>query len=661
MPFSLAKSETYGPIKGGQNLWDIANETRTDKTISVEQLAYSIYQLNPDAFYSSNMNLLHIGVVLNIPDAETVLKTSKPEAQQQLQQHVHALDLIRVDAKQLRKAKITRSKYKKQIKVLQKRLGKYRHKSRDWNKTYTQLVTAKRNYSKSKRKVVKLTGLLLEKATLKSDSPVKKVVSTTAMTEVNQRLAQIQSSLENLNHFNTELVEKVAQLATLNKRVKVIEEELGKNDDLVIQLKNTLDLAQQAIKEQQLKSEYLDQRLEKLDSINSSQIDSDAIDKTTSAEAKEESVVKTSTTSNIQTFENNKNESSPTVTTENQQQENPEVTTENTSNPEVTAQIIDTKPVENNETEPTPVITTKIKEQDNNNAITEDATKPEIMAQVQDSKPTVKEDTDPAIANENKDQDSSDIATVDVSGPVIATATPTETESELVKNDAEVEASSIEIDTSIPQIVESDEIENTDTAAASDEMLLMKEEENIVVNETENKKEEANKAENEVATKVEENIEIASDKFSMYEFEAESLAVDISDGPIVDNKSSEITQANPEATGTNTNTIDQGSLKRTKLTDANYPIAGSVPRKEINTRSRNGSTSDSSTNYWIQLLKDKIIIIGGILNGIILLFVFYKLFSNGQPALELEDTDTESEKSNGYIPWQDRVKPKRRI
>ncbi len=617
MPFSLAKSETYGPIKGGQTLWDIANETRTDKTISVEQLAYSIYQLNPDAFYSSNMNLLHKGVVLNIPDAKTVLKTSKPEAQQHLQQHVHALDLLRVDAKQLRKAKIIRSKYKKQVKVLQKKLGKYRHKSRDWNRFYTKLVTAKRNYSKSKRQVVKLTGLLLEKATLKADSPVKKVVSTTGMTEVNQRLAQIQSSLENLNHFNTELVEKVAQLATLDKRVKVIEEELGKNDDLVIQLKNTLDLAQQAIKEQQLKSEYLDQRLEKLDSINSSQIDSDAIDKTTSAEAKEESVVETSTTSNIQTVENKNNESSPIDTTENQEQESSEVTTEGTSDPEVTAQV-------------------------------------------QDNKPTEKEDTDPAITIEDKNQDSSDITSVEVNEPVVATAT--ETESELVKNDAEVEASSTEIDTSISQIVESDKIENTDTEATSDEKLLITEEENIVVNEAENKKQEANKAEPEVAAKVEENIQIASDKFSVYEFEAESLAVDISDGPIVDNKSSELTQANLEATGTNSNTIDQGSLKRTKLTDANYPIVGNVPREEINPRSRNGSASDSSTNYWIQLLKDKIIIIGGILNGIILLFVFYKLLSTSrQTALELEDTDTESEKSNGYIPWQDRVKPKRRI
>ena len=93
----------------------------------------------------------------------------------------------------------------------------------------------------------------------------------------------------------------------------------------------------------------------------------------------------------------------------------------------------------------------------------------------------------------------------------------------------------------------------------------------------------------------------------------------------------------------------------------NYPVVSNVPREEINPRSRNGSAPYSSRSYWAQLLKDKIIIIGGILNGIILLFVFYKLLSNRQNTLEIEDTDTDSEsvKSNSYIPWQDRVKPKR--
>ena len=58
-------------------------------------------------------------------------------------------------------------------------------------------------------------------------------------------------------------------------------------------------------------------------------------------------------------------------------------------------------------------------------------------------------------------------------------------------------------------------------------------------------------------------------------------------------------------------------------------------------RKRNENTpAYSSSDYWIKLAKDKIIIIGGALNGIILLFVFFKLFSNKEASPKKDESDS---------------------
>lgn len=269
LPITPAKAEiSYGPIKTGQSLWEVAEEIRPDNSISIEQLIYAIYNLNPDAFQSGNMNLLKKGAYLTIPDSATLINASSAEAKKLLSEHTHALQVLRVNAKQLRTAKANTRNHKQRIKTLQKKLGKYRHKSRAWNDTYRKLVTAKRKYAKSKRKVAKLRGLLLEKATLKYTARSKKSVSGTSMNTVNKRLSKIQSSLANLNQSNSKLLEKMQKLETLNHRVKVLEDELGKNDELVIQLQKTLETTQLAIKEQKLESEKFLQRFKELEAKN---------------------------------------------------------------------------------------------------------------------------------------------------------------------------------------------------------------------------------------------------------------------------------------------------------------------------------------------------------------------------------------------------------
>ena len=348
---ALADSDkTYGPVKTGQALWDIAkyahkNTYSKDQSISVEQLLYALFEQNPDAFKSANMNILVAGSKLILPDAETIKKTPKDQARKYLAQHMHALDLLRVDAQQLKKAKLDRKRQIKQTRALQKQLAKYPHKSKAWNKVYTDYVESKRNESKAKRKIAKLSALLLEKATLKSTAVTKTDKSEDSkkeITEVNNRLSQIQSSIENLNVSNNKLVEQVQQLATLDSRVKVLEEELGKNDELVLQLKNTLDAAQQAIKQQQLESKELDQRLRELKANSSASIET-KVDEETITDAKTEPEAE----------KNNFNETNTDNLGANNAKSTPETATENiaeSDEPQLVAEQVDNKIMVNDET-----------------------------------------------------------------------------------------------------------------------------------------------------------------------------------------------------------------------------------------------------------------------------------------------------------------------
>ena len=260
----------YGPVKSGQTLWEIAEETRPNNSISIEQYLFALYNFNPDAFKSGNMNLLGTGSIINIPDTNTILKTSNKEAKKQLEKHIHALDLLRADAKHLKRAKTRTQDYKLQVKKLQKKLGNYRYESQDWNKTYLQLVTAKRRYSKSTRNVAKLRRLLLEKASLKTGKSIKLAATNDKkITEVNTRLNQIQSKLDTLNESNSNLVEKVNALAKLENRVNILSEELGKNDEVVLELKNTMQKTQASIDQQIQTSKALQQRLNTVETNSS--------------------------------------------------------------------------------------------------------------------------------------------------------------------------------------------------------------------------------------------------------------------------------------------------------------------------------------------------------------------------------------------------------
>ena len=76
----ISGESEYGPTRGNDTLWKIAERASRQEGVSVEQLMFAIYKENPRAFYQENMNVLLIGKTLKIPDREVVLKFSRKHA-----------------------------------------------------------------------------------------------------------------------------------------------------------------------------------------------------------------------------------------------------------------------------------------------------------------------------------------------------------------------------------------------------------------------------------------------------------------------------------------------------------------------------------------------------------------------------------------------------
>ncbi|MEE9327936.1 MAG: FimV/HubP family polar landmark protein [Cocleimonas sp.] len=268
---------TYGPVKSGETLFGIAKKNQqSESTLSVKQLSIAIFNLNPNAFLSNNINLLKKGAQLKLPDTEALVKLSSSDAKAQFKNHTHALQVIRVEAKHLKQAKQQLIKNEHKVRHIQQQLKKSRQYSKSWLKLSKNLVDAKKTLKRSQRKVAKLSNLLIEKVTLKYTAPITIQIPiqdddvTDAMANVDKRLNDIQASLDSFNKTNLTLIEKVQELSKLNDRVKVLEEGLGSTDNLVVQLKVTLEEMQKSIDEQGVITKKLTERFQELKIKNES-------------------------------------------------------------------------------------------------------------------------------------------------------------------------------------------------------------------------------------------------------------------------------------------------------------------------------------------------------------------------------------------------------
>lgn len=63
---------TYGPVRSGETLWNLAARVRPDTSISVPRMMEALLQANPRAFWKPNVHGLKAGVTLRIPSAQEV-------------------------------------------------------------------------------------------------------------------------------------------------------------------------------------------------------------------------------------------------------------------------------------------------------------------------------------------------------------------------------------------------------------------------------------------------------------------------------------------------------------------------------------------------------------------------------------------------------------
>ena len=69
----------YGPVREGENLWEISRRVSQGSGASLNQVMLAIYRRNPQAF-AGNVNLLRQGVVLDLPPADEIRVIPRQEA-----------------------------------------------------------------------------------------------------------------------------------------------------------------------------------------------------------------------------------------------------------------------------------------------------------------------------------------------------------------------------------------------------------------------------------------------------------------------------------------------------------------------------------------------------------------------------------------------------
>lgn len=74
-----AREQDYGPVREGENLWEISRRVSRGTGASLNQVMLAIYRRNPQAF-AGNVNLLRQGVVLDLPPADEIRTIPRQEA-----------------------------------------------------------------------------------------------------------------------------------------------------------------------------------------------------------------------------------------------------------------------------------------------------------------------------------------------------------------------------------------------------------------------------------------------------------------------------------------------------------------------------------------------------------------------------------------------------
>lgn len=82
--------DVYGPVDTGDTLWTIAQNTRPDESVTINQMMLALLRANPEAFIDNNINRLRKGAVLRIPAREETTLLAVADAAAQVREQMQA-------------------------------------------------------------------------------------------------------------------------------------------------------------------------------------------------------------------------------------------------------------------------------------------------------------------------------------------------------------------------------------------------------------------------------------------------------------------------------------------------------------------------------------------------------------------------------------------
>lgn len=87
-PAPQYSADSYGPVNAGDTLWSIAQQSRPDDSVTINQMMMALLQANPDAFIDNNINRLKKGAVLRIPGRDEASVVAAAEAAAQVREQM---------------------------------------------------------------------------------------------------------------------------------------------------------------------------------------------------------------------------------------------------------------------------------------------------------------------------------------------------------------------------------------------------------------------------------------------------------------------------------------------------------------------------------------------------------------------------------------------
>lgn len=102
-PLAASASESYGPVRSGESLWEIAGRLQTGTGLSRDQIMLALLEANPDAVAPScNLNgALRIGALLQVPDPAVIGRLDAESARKRVAEQNRAWRLRRAQGREL--------------------------------------------------------------------------------------------------------------------------------------------------------------------------------------------------------------------------------------------------------------------------------------------------------------------------------------------------------------------------------------------------------------------------------------------------------------------------------------------------------------------------------------------------------------------------------